>query len=31
MRLNEGAREIGHGVYSEANCTTPGYKEVSNK
>jgi hypothetical protein len=31
MRLNEGAREIGHGVYSEANCTTPRDKEVSNK
>jgi hypothetical protein len=29
--LNEGAREIGHGVYSEANCTTPGNKDVSNK
>jgi len=31
MRLKEGAREIGHGVYLEANCTTPGDKEVSNK
>ena len=26
-----GAREIGHGVYLEANCTTPGDKAVSNK
>ena len=31
MRLNEGAREMGHGVYLEANCTTPGDKEVSSK
>ena len=31
MRLNEGAREIGHGVYSEANCTTPGDTKVRNK
>jgi hypothetical protein len=30
-RLNEGATEIGHGVYSKGNCTTPADKKISNK